>query len=259
MFEGTDRFEVRGQLGKGGMGVVYRVWDREQQTEAALKRAAHPGQDGLYRLKREFRARAGLAHPNLIQLYELVAEGDSCFFTMELVEGLTFLNWIRAGRDDDQPSPQLDGATVALAATATEAVDNGAVPGFEPRPDSAASSHDLPTVRHGDDRHATKRLRPWRRRPLARRPGVQHGTRGFVARWWALLRGLAALHETGQMHRDIKSSNVLIEPSGRGRHPRLRLDELLGSLRRSIGQHGDRGHADLYGAGAPPGRGDASF
>lgn len=210
MFEGTDRFEVRGQLGKGGMGVVYRVWDREQQSEVALKRAAHPGQDALYRLKREFRARAGLSHPNLIQLYELVAEGDSCFFTMELVEGLTFLNWIRAGRDEDAPSPRLDGATVALAATATEVVEPAGVGS-----DFESSGHDLPTVRHGADGRARESVVPtpcddappsnWSRAREARVRSAMVG----------LLRGLSTLHETGQMHRDIKSSNVLIEPSGR--------------------------------------------
>lgn len=217
MFEGTDRFEVRGQLGKGGMGVVYRVWDREQQTEVALKRAAHPGQDGLYRLKREFRARAGLSHPNLIQLYELVAEDDSCFFTMELVEGLTFLQWIRAGRDDDEPSSDLDGATVAMAATATAAVEQ---PTIETS-DLDSAPHELPTIRSGLDgapgpgpvdelalRPTGDDARVWSGWSAAREARVRRATTG-------LLRGLATLHESGQMHRDIKSSNVMIEPSGR--------------------------------------------
>ena len=218
MFEGTDRFEVRGQLGKGGMGVVYRVWDREQQTEVALKRAAHPGQDGLYRLKREFRARAGLSHPNLIQLYELVAEGDSCFFTMELVEGLTFLNWIRASRSRDEPSPQLDGATVDLAATATAAVDYPTVPSVDvPKKEADTESHDLPTVRSGAMEPSSEEgaasayvvsersVGGWNAAREARVRGAMTG----------LLRGLLVLHEAGQVHRDIKSSNVLIEPSGR--------------------------------------------
>ena len=196
------------------MGVVYRVWDREQGTEVALKRAAHPGQDGLYRLKREFRARAGLSHPNLIQLYELVAEGDSCFFTMELVEGLTFLNWIRASRDEEDPSPRLDGATVALAATATEAV----APAVDATTDFPSGSHDLPTVQH----HAGGRGRRARTAEVSPRNRAAGRTEWSAAResrvrkaMTGLLQGLAALHETGQMHRDIKSSNVLIEPSGR--------------------------------------------
>src|SRR5262249_12371385 len=49
----------------------------------------------LYRFKAEFRTLAGLTHPNLVTLFELVAEGGLWFFTMELLEGASFLAHVR--------------------------------------------------------------------------------------------------------------------------------------------------------------------
>ena len=94
-FRATERFRIRGRLGAGGMGVVYRALDSERDQEVALKTLLRLDAAGLYRLKREFRALADVVHPNLIRLYDLVAEGESAFFTMELLDGVTFLDHVR--------------------------------------------------------------------------------------------------------------------------------------------------------------------
>ena len=96
-FAGTARFQPRCLLGSGGMGVVYRVFDVELGQDVALKLLHNLGPDHLYRLKAEFRSLAGLTHPNLVALYELVADTEEPFFTMEFVDGVPFTEWVRGG------------------------------------------------------------------------------------------------------------------------------------------------------------------
>lgn len=93
-FEGTGRFELVRRLGAGGFGVVYEALDRERGARVALKVLRASRTDALYHFKQEFRALADIAHPNLVSLYELLNEGGRWFFTMELVRGRGFLEWV---------------------------------------------------------------------------------------------------------------------------------------------------------------------
>ncbi|MBU1241763.1 protein kinase [Myxococcota bacterium] len=94
-FPGNKRFEVLSMLGRGGMGVVYEVFDRERQVKVAIKTLNEGSPKELLRLKNEFRALQELEHPNLIQLGELFEEDGTWFFTMELIAGVDFITHIR--------------------------------------------------------------------------------------------------------------------------------------------------------------------
>jgi predicted Ser/Thr protein kinase len=94
-FAGTERFRVARRLGSGGMGIVYEVHDRVRDEVVALKTLRRTSAANLYRLKREFRSLTDVTHPNLACLYELFVEDDRCFFTMELVKGVSFIEYAR--------------------------------------------------------------------------------------------------------------------------------------------------------------------
>ena len=119
-FHGTHRFEIRRHLGTGGMGAVYQAYDRERKEDVALKTVLRADPTAVYLFKREFRNLADVAHPNLVNLYELLYEEGHWFFTMELLDGVDFLAYVRAGtahsgrrRPEDCP----DAATTAVDLT----------------------------------------------------------------------------------------------------------------------------------------------
>ena len=102
-FTGNERYQLLRTLGEGAMGVVYEVQDRERGRPLALKMLKHPSGEALYRMKREFRSLSDLHHPNLVCFYDLVVDSQDCFFTMELVDGVSFFDWCRPqGRCDER-------------------------------------------------------------------------------------------------------------------------------------------------------------
>lgn len=82
-----NRFQLIQELGSGGMGAVYRAYDRSAGHEVALKVLHGFSVEDRLRLKNEFRALSDIVHPNLVVLHDLVIDEESCFFTMELIRG----------------------------------------------------------------------------------------------------------------------------------------------------------------------------
>jgi eukaryotic-like serine/threonine-protein kinase len=81
-------YEIRGPLGRGGMGEVYRARDQRLDREVAIKiltRAALPTSHALARFEREARAVAALNHPNILAIHDVGAEGDVHFAVTELL------------------------------------------------------------------------------------------------------------------------------------------------------------------------------
>src|SRR6185295_8143482 len=84
------RYRITGELGRGGMGIVYRAVDGRLGREVALKvLTPGPGTDPELqaRLRREARAAAGLTHPAICVVYEIDEVEGSTFIAMELVRG----------------------------------------------------------------------------------------------------------------------------------------------------------------------------
>ena len=83
-------FEVTGEIGRGGMGVVYRARQISLEREVALKTLL-PGLDLdetlVTRFGAEARAASRINHPNLVQVYDVGTEGGVHYLAMELVEG----------------------------------------------------------------------------------------------------------------------------------------------------------------------------
>ncbi len=100
-FQGTDRFRLEEHLGTGTSGDVFRAYDNKHHSRVALKTLHRADPAAIYRFKNEFRALTDVTHPNLVQLYELLLDDQRWFFTMELIEGFDFLEYLRVIDGDD--------------------------------------------------------------------------------------------------------------------------------------------------------------
>jgi serine/threonine protein kinase len=94
-------YELLAELGRGGMGVVYRARQKSLDRPVALKmllrdHLADPLR--LARFRSEARAVAALNHPNIVQLYQVGECPFGHFFTMELLEGATLEALARKGK-----------------------------------------------------------------------------------------------------------------------------------------------------------------
>jgi hypothetical protein len=175
-FRGTDRFELVRRIGAGGMGVVYETIDRDSGTHIALKTLRSLSAEALFRFKNEFRALQDIHHENLVRLGELFEEQGQWFFTMEIIEGSTFLGWVRddvtpEGKVVKKPERNLDEDQTTIDLDHDHTVDVPPIEGVD-----------------------VARLR---------------------SAFAQLAKGVFALHEAGKVHRDIKPSNILVSKEGR--------------------------------------------
>ncbi len=88
--ERIGRYAVVSELGRGGMGVVYRAWDAELGRDVAVKMILDPdrmGDRGRQRLQREARAAASLRHPGIVSVHEVGEHEGRPYLVMDFVDG----------------------------------------------------------------------------------------------------------------------------------------------------------------------------
>jgi serine/threonine protein kinase len=182
----AGRFTVGRALGAGTFGVVVEAHEEGRTAPVALKKLSLEDAGALYDFKQEFRGLADVVHPNLVALHELFSVGPDLYLSMELVDGVGFLEHVHGS---DRVSVA-DAATIAINPTSTFDTTIASVadpafeaPTFDPSPRISVMTAPLDL----------DRLRPAIRQ---------------------LAEGIAAIHRAGKLHRDLKPSNVLVTAQG---------------------------------------------
>src|SRR5262245_5850965 len=84
------KYDLLGELGRGGMGVVYKARQRDLDRVVALKMilsSQFASSDQVRRFHAEARACARLPHPHIVQVYDVGEEHGQPYFAMEFIEG----------------------------------------------------------------------------------------------------------------------------------------------------------------------------
>ena len=90
-----ERYEIRGKIGQGGLGAVYRGYDTRMNREVAIKRISVTNDDpalqeeSTRQLIKEAGALASLQHPHIVTVYDVGSDEDGPYVVMELISGKT--------------------------------------------------------------------------------------------------------------------------------------------------------------------------
>lgn len=193
----VGEFELLSELGRGGMGVVYRAVQPSLGRQVALKVLGRLGDaKAEARFAREVRALGRVDHPNLVKVYTEGKDDLRWFYAMELVEGTdlgSVCGLLSGGAASDLTAA--DWQTAVSTAVERQRGSEKPLSAAGPPPAANPAPH-----------------------PPAVREAADLGS-GHVGRVVELVRQAAeaahALHEAGVIHRDVKPGNVLLTADGR--------------------------------------------
>jgi tetratricopeptide (TPR) repeat protein len=113
----SGRYELRDEIGRGGMGIVHLAWDLELERPVAIKflpaeLGTNPASVRMFR--QEARAAAAMNHPNIVHVYDVALVGNQPCIVMEYVQGRTVREVMRVrGRREKAPLPPRRVAEIA--------------------------------------------------------------------------------------------------------------------------------------------------
>lgn len=91
------KYHIKGQIGRGGMGIVWKALDPDLQRTVAIKiLSPHLAQSAVARrrFQREARAAAAINHPNVLIIHSVEEQGDMPFLVMEFVSGNSLREYV---------------------------------------------------------------------------------------------------------------------------------------------------------------------
>ena len=214
-------FELLSELGRGGMGVVYRAWQPSlgrQVAVEALYRTGDPKAEA--RFAREIRALGHVEHPHLVKIFTSASEGEQWFYAMELVEGATLAAVCEKlqGRSSHPETVDFQAWQEAVSTVCAEA-RQAEKPLSENPASGGGTLHATTTDLESDAPRSLLRL-------------GQSYVRQVVELVRQVAKAAHALHERGILHRDVKPGNIMVTADG---HQAVLMDLGLAQIADEVG------------------------
>ena len=195
-------FRIERQVGRGGLGAVYRAVDCRTGVIVALKMLPHaPDPSSTRRLRREFDALKHLDHPNIVRVLDVGEMDGIPWLSMEYVDGMALREWlVVAGRPKLlEPEPDADAPEGVDLDVLFEEPDSGALL-------AAARAHRF-RIETGLEAMLTDE-----EQIEQNNPDRLHALCEALAQ---VCDGLSFIHTRGLLHRDVKPGNVLVRQDRR--------------------------------------------
>ena len=189
-------YRIVGEIGRGGMGVVYEAEQESLGRRVALKDLPNnlPSQTARVRFQREARAAGKLHHSNIVPVFEVGEDGDQLFYAMQLIRGRGLDVIIDELKDVPKTSE-----------TAGGQANNDRTPSI-PR-----SSVDTPA---NDESDTVSEFPDFSTPDLSSSSTRQTFFRSVADLAMQAANALEYAHARNVIHRDIKPSNLLLDPDG---------------------------------------------
>lgn len=203
-------FELRREVGRGGMGTVYEAWQRSLQRVVALKvLAPHVSSTprAVVRFQREAQAAAKLHHTHIVPIFAQGEADGTYFYAMEFVQGRSLHSIISELRNSeiDSATTMRLGETVALPRS-----DSGV--GGSRSGTGQFSGSGIANLDGEDDKHHRAASAP-----SSKSRSIALDFHSIAQHMANVADALAYAHQEGVIHRDIKPHNLILGDDGRMR------------------------------------------